>query len=357
MKKIMYVVSTLKSSGPTTQLYYLIKYLDRSIFSPLIVTLSDEPIDSSWNDFDALGVKITSLKLSRIRGLFLAKHRLKVLISNFNPDIIHSQGFRPNNIMMIANNLIPWVMTSHNYPKEDYPMKYKKFLGNWMASKQFLSMKKCRNVIACSKTIANKLSVHGINSIPIQNGIEIQKTYNKVNDNKFSHPIFICVGNLIARKNISFVIKAFNQFSKTHTGSLIILGDGVEMNNLKALITNEHVFFEGKVDNVNDYLAISDYFVSSSLSEGLPYTVLEALALGLPVFLSDIPSHQEIALEVKIACHIFKLSNGEDGLCNKFSNARNIFPELVDQEAISTVSTFFSAKVMSQKYQDVYSTL
>jgi len=43
MKKILYLVSSLKKSGPTNQLSYIIKYLDRTKFSPTILTLSSEP--------------------------------------------------------------------------------------------------------------------------------------------------------------------------------------------------------------------------------------------------------------------------------------------------------------------------
>ena len=46
--------------------------------------------------------------------------------------------------------------------------------------------------------------------------------------------------------------------------------------------------------DVLPYLQAVDYFISASSDEGLPNSVLEALATGLPVLLSDIPSHREI---------------------------------------------------------------
>ena len=43
MKKILYIVSTLERCGPTNQLSYIIKYLDKSKFEPMVLTLSPEP--------------------------------------------------------------------------------------------------------------------------------------------------------------------------------------------------------------------------------------------------------------------------------------------------------------------------
>ena len=70
MKKILYIVSSLKKSGPTNQLSYIIKYLDKSKFSPTVLTLSAEPDDSMMEYFqNELDVKIDSLKLSRVQGI------------------------------------------------------------------------------------------------------------------------------------------------------------------------------------------------------------------------------------------------------------------------------------------------
>ena len=48
------------------------------------------------------------------------------------------------------------------------------------------------------------------------------------------------------------------------------------------------------VDNVEQYLMAADGFISTSLSEGMPNSVLESLAWGVPVIISDIPAHREI---------------------------------------------------------------
>jgi glycosyltransferase involved in cell wall biosynthesis len=354
MKKILYIISTLKRSGPTNQLYYIIKYLDRSIFNPYIVTLSNESLDSRWKDFASLEVNLFSLKLSRVSGLLLAKSRIKEQINNINPDIIQTQGVRSDYILSKINTKIPWILTSRCYPLEDYIMIYTKTLGKLMALKHLSVMKKCKNVVSCSNAIAQKLSIHGIKSLAIQNGTEVLKKRVKESNNKYSPPIFLYVGHLIPRKNVSFIIKAFNIFSQLNPGSLIILGEGKESTYLKQLAINNNIYFEGRVNNVIDYLNISDYFISPSLSEGLPNAVLEALAAGLPVFLSDIPSHLEIKAECKNCCHIFKLSDGEYNLSQIFVTAKVIFSKSISEEATLSIKNMFSAKIMSEKYQKLY---
>ena len=85
MKKILYLVSTLGSSGPTNQLSYIVKYLDRSIFEPLILTLSHEPEASAIKYFqNVLEVRVESLGLSRMRGMLSGSAKVKHYIMNNN---------------------------------------------------------------------------------------------------------------------------------------------------------------------------------------------------------------------------------------------------------------------------------
>ncbi len=358
MYKILYIVSTLKRAGPTNQLYNLIKHLDRSQFEPYLITLSPETDVSRWDDFEALGVNLYTLGLSRIKGLFVAKHQLRNKIAQINPNIIHTHGIRADSLLASIKINNSWLLTTRNYPWHDYPMKFGNIKGFLMAYRHISIMHKCSYVVACSKSIAKLLDHHGVVAKSIQNGVELQKG----SDKKVAHiadlpkPVFISVGHLIARKNMSFLIEAFNQYAKTCNGSLIILGNGEQMQELSAL-ANERIHLVGAVPNVADYLAFSDYFISASLSEGLPNTVLEAMAAGLPVLLSDIPAHLEIAEECRSACAIFSLSEGPSALADKMVNIDSLFPVYAKEDALHVAREVFSAQIMSKKYQNLYSSL
>ena len=102
------------------------------------------------------------------------------------------------------------------------------------------------------------------------------------------------------------------------------------------------------VDNVIDYLQISDVFVSAALSEGLPNTVLEAMACGLPTILSDINPHKELA---KSVAQFFEPENVAL-LVEELSKASKR-----NNESRSIVVKNFSAREMSRQYQELYLSL
>lgn len=80
---------------------------------------------------------------------------------------------------------------------------------------------------------------------------------------------------------------------------LWIVGDGVLMPEVRELTSQlniaDRVSLFGQQENVGTYLAAADLFVLSSLSEGVPVSLLEALAAGLPFIVSNVGGMPEIA--------------------------------------------------------------
>jgi len=125
---------------------------------------------------------------------------------------------------------------------------------------------------------------------------KIECVYNGVNIEKFtpnyelnsSQLNITNVGTLYYIKNHDLLIKAFKiLIDKGYDLKLNLLGDGVRRQELEQLVSDlnlkEQVNFFGVVDNVSDYLQKSDIYCCSSLVEGLPISVLEAMACGLPI--------------------------------------------------------------------------
>jgi glycosyltransferase involved in cell wall biosynthesis len=358
--KLLYIVSTLARSGPTNQLLNIIRNLDKERFDATVITLSPEPQDSLKAKYDELGVDVKTLGLSRIQGLLHSKKRLKQFIDSLEPSIIHTQGLRADTLLSKLDSPVPWVMTSRNYPFDDYPMKFGALKGQLMALTHISAMKKCHHVVACSKTIANQLGQHNVEAEPIQNGVHIEnhsRTNSEAIVQTYESPIFISVGSLIARKNMSLLVDTFNQYFQHHKGSLIILGDGPERVKLESLAKSEKIHILGSVANVRDYLHAADYFVSTSLSEGLPNTVLEGLSAGLPALLSDIPSHLEIENESAKCSTIFALDSNTDELLEKLTAINEIFAADASEEAEQVAQSVFSAQSMSKKYQSLYQSI
>lgn len=133
---------------------------------------------------------------------------------------------------------------------------------------------------------------------------------------------------------------------------MVVLGDRP----LKSELTEQgcaHVNFLGDVNNVSDYLAASDYFISASLSESLPNTVLEVLAVGLPVILSDIDFYKEIVSESSMGCKNFLITDGGKSLVEMLKGADTIFDDSSVSEAKSVTSDTFTAQNMSEGTRNI----
>ncbi len=352
--KILYIVSTLRRTGPTNQLFSLIKYLKLKKEDITVLTLSPEPYDSRWEDFEALGINLVTLNTSRIKGLLQGVSQLKSFLKNEIYDIVHTQGIRPDIMMSKLDSSNVWVTTCRNNPFLDYRMKYGKIVGYVSAWYHRRSLLRCKRVVACSYSIKNELVQLGIKSIAIQNGVDINyiHKFEKMNLGAVNYPIFISVGSLIERKNMDIVLNAFNTYRELHKGVLLILGDGPLRKNLER-IAHEDVIFTGKVANVPSYLKAADVFISASKAEGLPNTVLEAMACGTKLILSNIPSHVEVFDKSSNICKLFKLDyTSADKIAELMSNI-DIYDN--QRSAVSDiVKRNFSAENMANKYFEYY---
>lgn len=132
----------------------------------------------------------------------------------------------------------------------------------------------------------------------IPNGADInriKKVFPKNKDNRTFR--LITVGRLIKVKNQESLIKAFHEILQNNI-KLYIIGSGKLRHKLLSIANNnKNIVFCGNLprDEVFKTMKESDLFVSTSYWEGLPVTVIEAMACGCPVILSDIGPHREIA--------------------------------------------------------------
>lgn len=364
MIKILYIVSTLENKGPTNQLFNIITNLDRMRFQPLILTLSPEKKDSQYNRFINNGIKIKSLNLTRVEGLFKLKKHLINEVNKFKPSIIHTQGIRSDILSAKYFKKNNRVSTLRNYPFDDYPMKFGKIKGKIMAIQHINSIRKINKVIACSNTVADLMEKnHNVKLDSIQNGVDTKTFAFTTKKEKYStreklnlprnKSIFLSVGSLIKRKDPISIINAFRQ-NINNEAILIMVGDGPLRKECEEIAKNDkRIYFTGQIQNVKDYLKASDYFLSSSLSEGLPNTVLEALATGLPCCLTDIKPHKEILNLNPKAGLLFEQGN-TDQLSVAIDEIQSFDYSQTSLEARSIIDKYLSATEMSKKYQKLY---
>lgn len=107
-------------------------------------------------------------------------------------------------------------------------------------------------------------------------------------------PVVVAIGRLTPQKDFPTLIRAIDLVRMRHPVRLLLLGEGPLRGELQSLVheldLQALVDLPGFVDNPHAILARADLFVLSSLWEGLPTVLIEALAAAVPVISTDCPS-------------------------------------------------------------------
>jgi glycosyltransferase involved in cell wall biosynthesis len=123
----------------------------------------------------------------------------------------------------------------------------------------------------------------------------LKSKYEVDNDwiNSQSEPVFLAVGRLSLQKDYETMLKAFAQYKLNNSGKLLILGEGELRTKLENLITtlklDNEVNLLGFTDNPYAYMSKVNCLILSSLWEGLPTVLIEAMACGCQVIATDCP--------------------------------------------------------------------
>jgi glycosyltransferase EpsD len=116
------------------------------------------------------------------------------------------------------------------------------------------------------------------------------------------------VGELSGRKNQTFLINAIAEMRRRGLPvKLLLVGEGAARPELEAqireLALEEAVFLLGNREPVLPYLAISDLYLSASRIEGLPFNIMEAMAMGLPIVASDAKGQTDLLADLPSAIY------------------------------------------------------
>ncbi len=110
-------------------------------------------------------------------------------------------------------------------------------------------------------------------------------------------PIILNVAELIPRKNVAGTIEAFSEM-KSKDCILVICGKGQERDKLTSLCETrgiaDRVFFLGYRTDILEIYHLADLFLFTSYQEGLPVSVMQAMAAGLPIVASDIRGNRDL---------------------------------------------------------------
>jgi glycosyltransferase involved in cell wall biosynthesis len=113
--------------------------------------------------------------------------------------------------------------------------------------------------------------------------------------------VLLSVSRFEARKRIDVLLDALALLPRTGAWTCVIVGDGplrdTWMDQCRTLGLDGVVEFVGFREDVRPYLAAADIFVAPSDHEGMPLTLAEAMAYGLPCVATDIGGHDEIVVD------------------------------------------------------------
>lgn len=363
---IIYLLNSCRKVGPVQQTFYIISHLDKEEFTPILITLCEEPDDetSLLNNFLSLGIVHYHISTSKSDILFGRLSNLKNRIDSLCPDVIHSLGVFPDYAVLKLGYSDRQLITLRNYMREDYYSKFGKIRGKMLEWLQMSAVRRAKKIVTCSKSLSSIYQEREhLNFDWICNGVEtlnwrsvsrekksgIRRELGLPEDKK----IFVYSASLIPRKNQKFLLRVFrHECMQDHL--LLLLGDGSDMEAIRhECVRMPNVKICGNVDNVGEYLRASDIYISSSLSEGMPNGVLEAMASGLPVILSRIRQHEEIFdINSKIG-ELFDLSYENDCI-NKIKKLLASDLDKIGEEAELCAINNFNAQTMTEKYQNMY---
>jgi glycosyltransferase involved in cell wall biosynthesis len=194
------------------------------------------------------------------------------------------------------------------------------------------------------------------NAVDLNRIDRITKTRPTVRNDEFT----IATVGLIKIKNPITVLDASYQDNERNT-KLIFLGEG----SLRPLLTEkierlglqQQVQLMGMVarDKVFEYFSLADLFVSASWGEGLPVAVMEAMACGRPVVLSDIAPHREIVEGIDF----IPLIKPDDvaGFAQEIKKFREMSVSertVIGQKCRKLIEERFSLPIMHAGYKEVY---
>ena len=351
--KILFVVSRFKKSGPTNQLFYLCNNLSSS-HEVKVLTLSAENENSDIQRFQNAGFYFECVRLGSVRNFVInGRTRLKKYIDSFSPNIIHTQGIRPDLLVSTIKPSCPHIITARNFPFEDYLPKYGLIVGTIMSVIHFLTFIRFKYLISCSKTLHDKFLKFGIRSQVITNGTDIEKYSFSSNFNE-DKKIFVIavVGELNKRKNVIEILRWYKESEEKNKYQLRIFGSGPLYKNYKREYSNySGIQFYGHSKNIVEELHKCDCMFSYSKSEGFPNSVLEGLCMGLPAILSDIPAHREI--KKLLPDHVY-LFNRQIEIDSVLSSIVKVLDLSLKKSISSSSRKLFDSKVTAEKYFSVY---
>jgi len=299
---VVRVLNWLPVGGVEHRVIELLPRLDPKTFRSHIVLLRERGPLAPLAEQAGIPVHLSPMR-SRLSppGLW----RLARLFRHLGADVVHSHMYRSNTPATVAARLagVPVIVSQvHNVDTWDTRRQRNmdRFLMRWRSA-----------VVAVSETvkrdIVNQLGVDPAKIRVIYNGVNTDafsvSLENRVQERKREGlPLFatvaIHVARLVEQKNHRGLLQAFSRVAAIAPDLvLLIVGDGPMRGALeeetRTLGLGHRVVFAGRRHDVPRLLALADFSVLPSFKEGFSNVIVESLAAGLPLLVTDVGGNAE----------------------------------------------------------------
>lgn len=347
--RVCHVSLTLKTGGLERILADLARHHDSAACLPEFLAINEvgrfaDQIRESGGIVHQLKPARRLGQISQMRQLFLQQRY----------DVVHTHNTYPHIYASISARLagVPVVVNTRHGQRSGH---------GWKSRIQFRwASRLVDRIIAVSDDAAN-LCVEDDGILPtkvrrIWNGIDLDDfAYNGPAD----RPVAISVARLSAEKDFSTLLRSVpHVVAKVPDFRLVIVGGGPERERLERLRDelqlNDHVDLLGERTDVSELLRGAGFFVSSSLTEGISLTLLEAMAVGLPIVATSVGGNPEIVVDGKTGLLVppkdpIGLADAIVSMCRK----RDEWQQM-GVEARERVTEHFDVKRMARDYEQLY---
>lgn len=290
--KVLHFIHSLSGGGAETQLCILANEKSEIVEHLIVCFDSEHQIEGFQSE------KIIKIDSSPNNILTIFKYYK--IIKLINPDFLHV--WLPPNITIPIMILRPFVrkkvifsyrskMTFHRF------LRYPEFILSIFFVSSVVSNNKSNfeNSFVYRKLFSMKRGVVINNCVKIKSD---QKWCRVSSCNEKSYLKIIFIGRLVSSKNLSLLLKALSGLSHRSDWELSIFGSGPLEGELihmsEVLGIKDRVKFCGFSNDIFSEILKNDLLVFSTLFEGMPNALIEAMSIGLPCLVSDIPAHKSI---------------------------------------------------------------
>ena len=243
------------------------------------------------NDFSS-NTKLISISMQRevsAKEDYKSLKQLQEAIKNIKPDVIHLHSSKAGVLGRIASKSYPkakvyYTPNGYSFLREDISLK-KQLFFKWI--EKYVTRIYGGTTIACGDTEYEYAKLLG-KALMVRNGIDLSElAHIKVEPGSKLNSI-VTLGRISAQKNP----KLFNDIAlKFPEIQFIWIGDG----ELKQELTAKNIKITGWLDRKDalNLLAKHDVYMQTSLWEGLPFTIIEAMALQKPIIATNVVGNKD----------------------------------------------------------------